>query len=423
MALITFIAFAGFLLAGVPIAFSMASAAVLGIYFASPLPLTLVLQRLFVSVDSFSLMAIPLFMLAGELMTAGGISIRLVRFAQAAVGHLRGGLGQVSILTSVIFAGVSGSAAADTAAVGSITLPAMSRENYPRGLAATLQAMAGSLGPIIPPSLTMIIFASLTGVSVSKLFIAGIVPGLLIAVGLMALTWHYGRVYDLRVDRKATWREFMIAGRGAFWALIMPFFIVGGIIGGIVTATEAGAIAVAYALFVGAFVYRELSFSMFVEVLVRSAALTAMAMLVIAGASVLNWIVAYEQIPATIVGFLTGITESPSLILCLLVVFLMLLGMFVETISATILVAPILMPVAAQYGIDPTHFALVMVMTLVYAGVTPPVGGILFITMAIARTSLGSLFRFLPAYLGVMLFVLLLVVFVPDVALFLTTFF
>ncbi|MCD1619308.1 TRAP transporter large permease [Salipiger manganoxidans] len=423
MALITFIAFLVFLFAGVPIAFAMGSAAVLGIYFGSEIPLAIVLQRLFVSVDSFSLMAIPLFMLAGELMTAGGISVRLVRFAQAAVGHLRGGLGQVSILTSVIFAGVSGSAAADTAAVGSITLPAMARENYPRGLAATLQAMAGSLGPIIPPSLTMIIFASLTGVSVSKLFIAGIVPGLLIALGLMALTWHYGRVHNLRVERRATWAEFFAAGKDAVWALIMPFFIVGGIIGGIVTATEAGAIAVAYAVFIGGVIYRELKFDQLVEVLVRAAALTAMAMLVIAGASVLSWIVAYEQIPGLVVDFLTGITDNRYLLLCLLVVFLMLLGMFVETISATILVAPILMPVAAQYGIDPIHFSLVMVMTLVYAGVTPPVGGILFITMAIARTSLSSLFRYLPSYLGVMMAVLLLVIFVPDVGLFLTTFF
>lgn len=422
MSLITFIAFIVFLFAGVPIAVSMGAAAVLGIYLGSDIPLSIVLQRLFVSVDSFSLMAIPLFMLAGELMTAGGISMRLVRFAQTSVGHLRGGLGQVSILTSVIFAGVSGSAAADTAAVGSITLPAMDREKYPRGLAATLQAMAGSLGPIIPPSLTMIIFASLTGVSVSKLFIAGIVPGLLIAAGLMALTWYYGKKYNLRVERKESWAAFRAAAKDAVWALLMPFIIVGGIIGGVVTATEAGAIAVAYSIFVGALIYRELKFSHLIDVMIRSAGLTAMAMLVIAGASVLSWIVAYEQLPEAIVGFLTNITQNHYLILILLVIFLLILGMFVETISATILVAPILMPVAAQYGIDPVHFSLVMVMTLVYAGVTPPVGGILFITMAIARTSLSSLFKFLPAYLGVMIGVLLLVIFVPEVALFLTRF-
>lgn len=418
MATITFISFFVLLFGGVPIAFAMGGSAILGLMFGSPIPLSLVAQKLYVSVDSFTLMAIPLFMLAGEIMTVGGLSRRLVEFAKAVVGHLPGGLGQVSIVTSVIFAGVSGSAAADTAAVGSITLPAMKRENYPAGLAATLQAMAGSLGPIIPPSMTMIIYASLTGVSVSSLFLSGIVPGLLIAAGLIALTWYYGTKLGLKTQGRASYGQMARAALSSIWALFMPFIIVGGIVGGVVTATEAGAIAVAYALFVGMVVHREIKISDLPGILLRSASLTSMAMLVIAGASVLGWIVAYEQVPSKVIGFLTGITDSRTLIMLLLVVFLIVLGMFIETISATILVAPILFPIAAQFGIDPVHFALVMVMTLVYAGVTPPVGGILFITMAIGRTGLSSMLRYLPAYLAVMFLVVLLVIYFPDLALF-----
>ncbi|WHH60900.1 TRAP transporter large permease [Petroclostridium sp. X23] len=418
MLTVAFITFLIFLFLGVPIAFAMGTAALLGVGLMSDVSLTLISQKLFVGVDSFSLMAIPFFMLSGELMETGGISRRLVDFSHSLVGHIKGGLGMVSILTSIIFAGVSGSAAADTAAVGSILIPAMKKKGYPAGMAAMLQASAGSLGPIIPPSLTMIIYATLTGVSIGSLFLAGIIPGLIIGIGLMLVTYYYGAKFNLMGDRRASWKEVLKATKEASLALVMPLIIIGGIILGVFTATEAGAIAVLYAFIVGFFVYKEYTWKQLPEILLKAAASTSMAMLIIAAASTMGWIIAFEKFPQIVVGFVTSITQSPTLVMMLVIVFLIFVGMFIETLSATIIVAPILMPLAAKFGFDPIHFSLVMVVTLVYAGVTPPVGGILFITMGIARTKLKELLRFLPSYVGIMLIVLLIVALVPQFSLF-----
>jgi tripartite ATP-independent transporter DctM subunit len=418
MLLVAFILFIILMFLGVPIAFSMGVSSLIGIWLMSDIELTLVSQKLFVSVDSFSLMAIPFFMLAGELMEKGGISKRLVNFSYALVGHIKGGLGMVTILTSMIFAGVSGSAAADTAAVGNMMIPAMKKKKYPPGLAAVIQATSGSLGPIIPPSVTMIIYASLTGVSIGSLFLAGIIPGILIGISLMGLTYYYGHKYNLLGEQKATFREMVKATKEAGWALFMPVIIIGGIVSGIFTATESGAIAILYAFFVGIFVYKGFTLKDIPKIVLSASAMTSMAMLIIASASILGWITAYEKFPQFAISFFTSITENPSIIMILIILFLLFIGMFIETIAATIIVAPILMPLAAQYGFDPTHFALVMVVTLVYAGVTPPVGGILFITMGIAQTKLKNLLKYVPAYVGIMLIVLLILAFVPQFSLF-----
>jgi tripartite ATP-independent transporter DctM subunit len=418
MLLVAFILFIILMFLGVPIAFSMGVSSLIGIWLMSDIELTLVSQKLFVSVDSFSLMAIPFFMLAGELMEKGGISKRLVNFSYALVGHIKGGLGMVTILTSMIFAGVSGSAAADTAAVGNMMIPAMKKKKYPPGLAAVIQATSGSLGPIIPPSVTMIIYASLTGVSIGSLFLAGIIPGILIGISLMGLTYYYGHKYNLLGEQKATFREMVKATKEAGWALFMPVIIIGGIVSGIFTATESGAIAILYAFFVGIFVYKGFTLKDIPKIVLSASAMTSMAMLIIASASILGWITAYEKFPQLAISFFTSITENPSIIMILIILFLLFIGMFIETIAATIIVAPILMPLAAQYGFDPTHFALVMVVTLVYAGVTPPVGGILFITMGIAQTKLKNLLKYVPAYVGIMLIVLLILAFVPQFSLF-----
>ncbi len=419
MLALAFVLFFGMLILGVPIAFAMGLGSALALFFKSDTSIMLVGQRLFAGVNSFSLMAIPFFMLAGEFMETGGISKRLVNFSHALVGHITGGLGMVDILTSIIFAGVSGSAAADTAAVGSILIPSMKKKGYPRGLAAVIQATAGSLGPIIPPSLTMIIYCSLTGISIGALFMSGVIPGLIIGLGIMFITYLYARKLGIKGEKRATFRELMMATKEASLALVMPVIIIGGIIFGIFTATEAGAIAVVYSFIIGFFVYKEYTIKDIPKIVLNAAATTSMAMLIIAGAAIFSWLVAFAKLPALVVGFLTSLTNSPYVILMLLVGFLFIVGMFIETIAATIIVAPILMPVAAQYGIEPIQFALIMVITLVYAGVTPPVGGVLFITMGIAEAKMKDTLRYLMPYLGVVVAVLLLLIFIPSVSLFL----
>ena len=413
-----FVIFFILLFAGVPIAFSMGLGSLIGLM-VDGTNLSVVAQRLFSGVNSFSLMAIPFFMLSGELMLKGGSCRRLVGFAPSLFGHLSGGRGVVDIVTSVILAGISGSAAADTAAVGSIMIEPMKDRGYPGGLAAVIQATAGSLGPIIPPSLTMIIYCSLTNLSIGECFMAGVLPGLVIGIGCLAITYFYAKKLGIKGERRATLGEIWKAFKKAALALVMPLIIIGGIVGGIFTATEAGAIAVLYALVIGMFVFKEFSWKDLPKIFVDAAASSAMCLLIVAAANVFSWLVAYAKIPTIIVNFLVSMTSSKYVIMILLVIFLLIVGMFIETLSATIIVAPILMPVAAQYGIDPIQFAMVMIITLVYAGVTPPVGGVLFITMGIAKVKMKETLKYLPPYLGVVCISLLLLIFFPKISLFL----
>ena len=417
MLVTAFILFFVFLMLGVPIAFSLGLGSVVAIFMDDKISSMLVAQKLFSSINSFSLMAIPFFMLSGELMEAGGISKRLVNIAKAFVGHITGGIGMVDIGTSVLFAGVSGSAAADTAAVGSMLIPSMLKNGYPRGLAAVIQACAGSLGPIIPPSLTMIIYCSLTGLSIGECFMAGVIPGLIIGLGVAVVTYFYARRLGIKGDELVPYRERLTAIKDGILAIIMPLIIIGGIVSGIFTPTESGAIAVIYALVIGMFVYKEFTYRELPRIFLKAASMTGMALLIVAGASIFSWLVAYEKFPKMIITFLTGLTDNKYVIMMLLVLFLLFVGMFIETLSATIICAPILMPVAAQYGIDPIQFALIMVITLVYAGVTPPVGGVLFITMGIAKAKMKEALTYLAPYLGIICIVILLLIFVPQISL------
>ena len=416
MLVTAFILFFVFLMLGVPIAFSLGLGSVVAIFMDDKISSMLVAQKLFSSINSFSLMAIPFFMLSGELMEAGGISKRLVNIAKAFVGHITGGIGMVDIGTSVLFAGVSGSAA-DTAAVGSMLIPSMLKNGYPRGLAAVIQACAGSLGPIIPPSLTMIIYCSLTGLSIGECFMAGVIPGLIIGLGVAVVTYFYARRLGIKGDERVPYRERLTAIKDGILAIIMPLIIIGGIVSGIFTPTESGAIAVIYALVIGMFVYKEFTYRELPRIFLKAASMTGMALLIVAGASIFSWLVAYEKFPKMIITFLTGLTDNKYVIMMLLVLFLLFVGMFIETLSATIICAPILMPVAAQYGIDPIQFALIMVITLVYAGVTPPVGGVLFITMGIAKAKMKEALTYLAPYLGIICIVILLLIFVPQISL------
>ncbi|QGP92772.1 C4-dicarboxylate TRAP transporter large permease protein DctM [Neomoorella glycerini] len=410
-----FISFLVLLILGVPIAFSMAISSVIALMFSS-VPLSITVQRMITSIDSFSLMAIPFFMLAGELMDSGGISRRLVRFAQALVGFIRGGLGMSCVVASTIFAGISGSASADTAAIGSILIPSMVKAGYPKGYVASLQACAGSLGPIIPPSLIMIIYGSITGLSIGKLFLAGAIPGILIALGLMLVNYWQAKKLGITATGKFDWRELGQSFIEAIWALIAPIIVVGGILGGVFTATEAGVIVAVYSFVVGYFIYREYSLKDIPRIFMKAAMTTSMVMIIVAGAAIFGWILANEQFPEIATSWLLSLSNNPDIVMLLIIAFLFVVGCFVETIAAAIILIPVLFSIGNQFAYDPIHFATVIAMCLVLGGITPPVGVQLFITSAIARTTMKETLRYLLPFALVPWGVVLLTAYFPALA-------
>jgi len=406
-------------LLGMPVAFALGIASVGAVRLGSDLPLLLAAQRLFTGTDSFALMAVPFFMLAGELMEAGGISRRLFDFAHALVGFVAGGLAMVSVAAAMFFAGISGSAAADTAAVGTLSIPAMVRKGYPGGFAAAVQAAGGTVGVIIPPSIPMILFGVVGGVSIGKLFLGGVIPGLLIGGALMAVSYRVCRRSGLAREPFRGFRELFRAFRAAAWALAMPLIILGGILGGVFTPTEAAVVAALYALAAGFGVYRELRIRALPRLFARAAVSTGTVMLLIATAGIFGWLVTSERIPQQVAQAAAGLTRSPAVFSALVLAFLLLVGTFMETSASLIILTPVLLPVAGGFGIDPVHFGVVMVAALAVGMLTPPLGICLFIASNIARIELSEILRYLGPFLIVMIGCLLLLAFVPDLVLFL----
>ncbi|QGP93694.1 C4-dicarboxylate TRAP transporter large permease protein DctM [Neomoorella glycerini] len=402
---------------GVPVAFSLGLGSLAALLSNGHLPLTVIPQRMMVNIDSFSLMAIPFFILAGEVMSTGTMSRRLVNFATAVVGHLRGGLGIVDVVASTIFAGISGSAAADTAAIGSIMIPPMIKKGYRPGFAASLQAAAGSLGPIIPPSIVMIIYGSITGLSIASLFMGGLVPGLIMATGLALVAYLYALKNGLGAEHAFSLKRVFKASIEAGWALILPLIILGGIVFGIFTPTEAGAVAVVYAFIVGLFIYRDIKFKDVPHILLRAGLSSAVILIIVGAASVASWLLASERFSEHVVGFFTAISSNRYVVYLLLLAFVIAVGMLVETVASAILLVPVLFPVAAQLGFDPVHFGVVVSIALVFAGLTPPVAVILYITTAIAKCSFAETCRFLLPFLAVCFATLLLAAFIPQLVL------
>lgn len=418
MLTILMIAFLVLMTIGIPIGFSMAISSMIALA-ANHTPLFVIVQRMVTSVDSFSLMAIPFFMVAGELMETGGISRRLVRFANACVGSIRGGLGMTCVLSSAIFAGISGSASADTAAIGTIMMPSMIKNGYPKGYAAALQSCAGALGPIIPPSLIMIIYGTITGLSIGELFMAGAIPGLLIAVGLMVVNYFMAKKYNISSSGRFSFKELGDSFVDAIWALIAPFLVIGGILGGVFTATEAGVILAVYSFVVGLFVYREYTWKEIPKIFKKAATTTSMIMIIVAGASVFGWILASQQFPEIAANFLLSLSDDPNVIMFLVVIFLFLVGCFVETIAAAVILIPILSAVGTQFGYDPIHFATVIAICLILGGITPPVGVLLFITQAIAKITMKEVLKYLLPFAAIPWLVVLLIAYVPKLTTFL----
>ncbi len=418
MLMILFVSFLLLMTMGIPIGFAMAISSLIAL-FTHATPLFVVVQRMITSVDSFSLMAIPFFMVAGELMDSGGISRRLVRFANACVGSVTGGLGMTCVLSSAIFAGISGSASVDTAAIGTIMMPSMIKNGYPKGYAASLQACAGALGPIIPPSLIMIIYGTITGLSIGELFMAGAIPGACIAVGLMIVNYFMAKKEGIKPEGKFRMKELAASFIDSIWALIAPFIVIGGILGGVFTATEAGVILAVYSFVVGLFVYKEYKIRDLPRILRKAATTTSMIMIIVAGASVFGWILASQQFPELAAAFLLSLSDNPHVIMFLIVVFLFIVGCFVETIAAAVILIPILSTVGMQFGYDPIHFATVIAICLVLGGITPPVGVLLFITQAIAKITMKEVLKYLLPFALVPWIVVLVLAYVPGMATFL----
>ncbi len=399
------------LLIGTPIAFSLGISGVIGFLVYDPGLLHLIPQRMYAGVDTFPLMAVPFFILAGELMGTSGILARLVRFADTLVGHIRGGLAHVNILASMIFAGISGSAIADASALGSTLIPAMEKAGYSRRFASAVTAASAVIGPIIPPSIPMIIYAFVVGqVSIGGLFLAGVIPGLLMGLGMMAIVYVIARKRGYaRTRRRAGLREIAKAFVEAIWALLMPVIILGGILGGIFTATEAAAVAVAYAIFVGSVITRDLRWRHVAHALSRCVTVSAVVFLVVATSSIVSWLLTANLLPVTLASTLRGITSDPAVFLFLAIVFLILIGCVLDNIAAMIMIAPILTPTAEQYGIDPLHFGMVFVLSSVIGMLTPPVGAVLFTVCGVAKVPMEEVVKeSLP--LLVWLFVVLLAI-------------
>ena len=403
---------------GVPIAFCIGLASAVAILMVGPsAPWIIVPNSMLNGMDSFPLMAVPFFVLAGDLMNRGGITVRLVNFANLLVGGIRGGLAQTNVVASMLFAGITGSALADTAAIGRILIPAMEREGYDRAYAAAITASSSIIGPVIPPSITMVLFGVTAGVSIGGLFLAGVVPGVLIGVGLMTMAYVTARrrafpVREVPVTRQVVWR----ISRDALIALMMPAIILGGIFGGVMTPTESAAVAVLYAVLIGVFVLRELTLRDLGVALLRSGMTTASIMFIVGAARIFADMLGSEQVPEQLALVVLSLSEERWMILLLINVFLLLVGAVMDTSAAIIILVPVLLPVAASIGIDPLTFGIIMCVNLIIGLATPPLGVCLFVASDIARISVERLVATIWPFLLLEIGVLLLITYVPGLA-------
>jgi tripartite ATP-independent transporter DctM subunit len=412
-----FTSFILMLMVGVPVAYCLGISSALYFLVAS-MPLNMMAQRFFSGLDAFTLLCVPGFILAGNLMNNGGITTRIIGFCNRLVGHIRGGLGLANIVASMIFAGISGTAVADAASLGGILIPAMVKEGYEPDFSVGVTAASSCIGPIIPPSLPMIIAATLTGLSVSKMFIAGIVPGVLLGFGMMGVSYYIScKRKHPKSEKRATVKEILVSGRDAFWALLMTLIILVGIIGGIVTPTEASIIAVVYAMCVGFFVYKELRLRDLPRILRESVITTASIMVLVGCANIFAYILTKEQVPQMVAQGMLSITENRFVILLLINLLLLFVGCFMETIAALLILFPVLLQVATSVGVHPIHFGIIMVLNLVLGLTTPPVGVCLFVTSSIGRISLAQATRGVIPFLIVNLIVLALITYVPPLTL------
>lgn len=410
--------FAVFLL-GVPISFSLGIVTLAGLV-GSGLPLQVVVQRMFTGADNFAFVAIPLFILAGNLMAVGGISKRITSFADMLVGHWPGGLGMVAIVASMIFAAVTGSAIAATAAIGAILISEMIVKGYSRPYAAALVATAGSIGPIIPPSIPLVVYGVIVSSSIAKLFMGGVIPGILMGVFLMIANWRISKVRGyVGREKKAKWSEIRQGLRDAVLALLMPIIIIGGIVGGIFTPTESAAIAVAYALVLGGVIYRELSWRSLAKAFVDAAVTTGIILTVLMTANLFIWFMTVKMIPQSIAQSLLSVISSKWGALMVMNIILLIAGTFIDTTSAITIFVPLFLPLVQTFGIDLIHFGVIVAVNLTIGMCTPPLGVCLFVACEIADTTLTKMFKDLILMLIPLLILLALITYIPATVLWL----
>ena len=404
----------------VPIGFSLGIASLAYILYTHQLSFGFISQNLVTGVDSFPIMAIPFFVFAGELMGGGGISRRLLDVANIYFGRIRGGLAIVTVVVCMFFAAISGSGPATVAAVGGMVVPTMMKQGYDRKFVLALIAAAGSIGVIIPPSIPMVIYSVTTNSSVSKLFVAGFIPGLLIGLILIGYSYVFARKngykgstepFSLKKALRATW--------DSKWALLSPIIILGGIYGGIFTPTEAAAVSVIYSLIIGCFVYKELDWKQLMTVTKNACETTATILIVIGCAAAFSKVLTLGRIPTTVATFLTSMTDSKILILLLINLLLLIVGCFMETLCAIMILAPILFPVVTALGVDVTHFGIIMVVNLAIGFITPPLGVNLFVASRVGETTLDTVIKGIIPFLALMIGTLLLITYIPSISMFL----
>ena len=415
-----FLVMFGLIAIELPVAFALVAAALAWLQFSSPVPISLVVQRMSSGIDSFPLLAIPLFVLAGNLMNIGGIASRIFEFAVALVGHLRGGLAQVNIFASLIFAGMSGVAQADAAGLGTVEIKAMKKEGFDAAFAAACSAASAIVGPIIPPSVIMVVYGVLAQVSISDLFLAGLVPGFMIGGLLMLTVWFLvatGRVHapvQPKANRQALGRSFL----RAIPPLMAPVILVVGLLSGVATPTELGAITVVYAIALG-FAYRELTLKRLFACISETAVTSGVLVFIMAAAVPFGWAIAVNNVPAQLAAWLLEITTNKWLILAMINVLLLVIGCFMETTAILLIAVPTFLPLVIQLGIDPIHFGLIIILNLLIGATTPPFGVLLFIVQDIAKVSFGAVVRaILPFYIPLAI-ALLMITYWPDLSLWL----
>ena len=414
MLVIFLVSLFGLILVGVPIAFSLVGtglAMMIGLEHVSAMKLT---QTFITGCDSVPLLAIPFFMIAGEVMNEGGISKRIVDFANTLFGKFRGGLGYVGIVASMIFAGISGSAVADTTAVGSVILPIMEESGYDKRKSTGVICAAGCIGPIIPPSTQMIIYGVIAEVSIAKLFLGGIIPGLLIGIGLMVLWKHYTKIGDFPVGRSYSKRETLGAFRKALLAVLLPVFIIFCIISGVATATETAAIAVVYALIVSMLVYREMPLSALPRVILKACVGTAIMMLVVGTANVAAYVVTIARVPQLLASALLALTDNVKVLMLLLNILFVLVGCVMDSGPAIMIMTPILLPVMKAFELDPIYVGVVMVCNLCIGLATPPVGNVLYVGVGLGKVKLEELIKSILPFVLVMFAVLFIITYFPE---------
>jgi C4-dicarboxylate transporter DctM subunit len=414
MTTILFSVFIVLVVIGVPISFVLGIASLAAMYFVADYPMQVVVQRMFAGVDSFPLMAIPFFMLAGSLMEKGGITTRIIGFALSLVGGLRGALAHVVAIAGVIMGGLSGSGVADTAAIGTIMVPEMGKRGYHLPFASALVAASGSIGLIIPPSIVMILYGVSSGSSIGDLFMAGFLPGILIAAGFMLVSHFIAKKRGYPTEPKMSSAQRWVSFKESIWALMMPVIIIVGIRMGVFTPTEGGVVAAVYAFMVGKFIYKELDWGDFPEILSGATANTAVISFLIATASLFGWLLASEQIPQQISEAILSFSSNKYVILLLINLLLWVVGMFLDSGPAIILLVPVLVPVAQSLGVNLTQFGLLMTINLTIGLLTPPVGTALYVSSNISKVPLARLSVAILPFIAVMLTVLMLVTYVPQ---------